>query len=172
VVSGRAWKNTRQDCIHFERIAASARAVSHQTRAGCGASGRGEASARRLNRRRHVTISGFNSLLVMRSFAEKRSEFAPRSTELMCSYDLRGNIIEINEALERAIGYSRQEVRGMNVSELLDAASVEAARMDILKHVGGANPGPRQVIARAKNGRRITLELTTRLVFEKGTPVA
>src|SRR5207253_6377020 len=89
---------------------------------------------------------------------------APRAAELMCSYDLRGNIIEINEALERAIGYSRQEVRGMNVSELLDAASVEAARMDILKHVGGGSPAPRQVIARAKNGRRVTLELTTRLV--------
>lgn len=108
----------------------------------------------------------------MRHSAEKRSHFAPRSTELMCSYDLRGNIIEINEAFERAIGYTRQEVRGMNVSELLDAASLEAARMDIMKHVGGANPTPQQVIARAKDGRCITLELTTRLVFEKGAPVA
>jgi diguanylate cyclase (GGDEF)-like protein/PAS domain S-box-containing protein len=90
----------------------------------------------------------------------------------MCSYDLRGNIIEINEALERAIGYTRQEVRGMNVSDILDAASLESARLDILKHVGGAGPAPQQVIARAKDGRCVTLELTTRLVFEKGTPVA
>src|SRR5205823_12256982 len=102
---------------------------------------------------------------------EEYAQFAGKA-ELMCSYDLRGTIIEINEALERGIGYTRQEVRGMNVSELLDSASLEAARLDIFKHVGGAGPAPRRVIARTKDGRRLTLELTTRLVFEKGTPVA
>src|SRR5258708_33521161 len=54
----------------------------------------------------------------------------------------------------------------------MDSASLEAARLDILKHVGGATPEPREVMVRAKNGRYVTLELTTRLVFEKGTPVA
>src|SRR5438874_13720146 len=77
---------------------------------------------------------------------------APRAAELMCSYDLRGNIIEINEALERAIGYTRKEVRSMNLSDLLDTESLEAARLDILKHVGGASPEPRQVVVRARDG--------------------
>lgn len=90
----------------------------------------------------------------------------------MCSYDLRGNVIEINEGLERLIGYTRQEVRGMNLSDLLDPSSVETVRLNILDHAGGASPHRQRVIARAKDGRPVALDLATRLVFEKGTPVA
>ncbi len=95
-----------------------------------------------------------------------------KTSELMCSYDLKGNIIEANEALERALGYSRAELRGINLSHLFDLPSAETARVDILKHVGGARPGPQRIAARAKDGRAVNIELTTRLVFEKGIPVA
>ena len=92
--------------------------------------------------------------------------------ELMCSYDLRGNIIEVNEAFEHATGYTRQEARGLNVSALLDASSLEAARVDILQQVGGANAGPHAIVVRCKEGLLLAMEMTTRLVFEKGRPVA
>lgn len=94
------------------------------------------------------------------------------TTDLLCSYDLRGNIIEISEGLERLTGYTRQEVRGMNLSDLLDASSVQTARLKILDHAGGAATHTQRVIARAKDGRSITLDLVTRLVFERGNPVA
>ncbi len=105
-----------------------------------------------------------------------RSPLEPPSgdltSELMCSYDLKGNIIEANEALERTLGYASGELRGMKMSGLLDAPSSEAAHFDILKHLGGAPAESRELVAQSKGGKPVTIQMSTRLVFEKGIPVA
>jgi diguanylate cyclase (GGDEF)-like protein/PAS domain S-box-containing protein len=94
------------------------------------------------------------------------------SAEFTYACDLRGNILEMNEALERVTGYSRQEALLMNMGDFMEPESWERSRQNILEHVGGAAPEPHRVVLRTRRGRPLTLELTTRLVFEKGHPVA
>ena len=62
-------------------------------------------------------------------------ELTRDSSEFACSYDLDGNIIEINGVLERISGYSRDEALGMNLRQLLDAESWEVSREQIREHL-------------------------------------
>jgi len=91
---------------------------------------------------------------------------------LQCSYDLRGRLLEINEPLERVLGYSRQEVVGSNFREFMDPNSWELTRQTILEQTGGAAPQQQNIQVRRRTGELRTLEMATRLVFDKGMPVA
>ena len=92
--------------------------------------------------------------------------------ELLCSYDLHGKLIEVSETFESVVGYSRQHLLNQPLSFLLEPDSWKTAEQNILEHVGGASPQPRHVRIRLKSGVSVSVELDTRLVFEKGIPVA
>lgn len=93
-------------------------------------------------------------------------------TELICSFDLRGNIIELHEALDRSLGYPRQMLPGMPLQRVMDRADWESLRQIILQHIGGAHPSRTRMAWRARFGNRVCIDVTTRLVFERGSPVA
>ena len=99
-------------------------------------------------------------------------EMTRDSSEFACSYDLDGNIIEINSALERISGYSRDEAIGMNLRQLLDAESWEVSREHIREQLGGGSPQHLNINLMTKDGQRVQLEITRRLLFERGRPVA
>lgn len=91
--------------------------------------------------------------------------------ELLCSYDLRGNLIEVH-ALEPVLGQPREELLAKNLSGLLEPESWSATLRDILEHVGGAHPAPFEITTRSAPGDLVKLHVFTRLVFEQGRPVA
>ncbi len=91
---------------------------------------------------------------------------------MACSYDLRGNLIEVNERLERVLGYSRDEILGANLRDLIDADSWESTSQGIVGQAGGGISDARRIHMRCKSGAWTTLEVATRLVFENGHPVA
>jgi diguanylate cyclase (GGDEF)-like protein/PAS domain S-box-containing protein len=91
--------------------------------------------------------------------------------ELLCSHDLDGNIIEINGAMERAIGYSRDEALRMNLSELLDAESWRFSRERMIERAEG-EPQKMEMTAVTKGGHPLPLAVTRRLLLERGNPVA
>src|SRR5579864_1361064 len=91
--------------------------------------------------------------------------------ELVCSYDLDGNLIELNEAAERTLGYSREEALGMNISALMGKESWHLSRDQILGQMDGT-PRNFEIVALAKHGHHVQLAVTRRLLFESGRPVA
>ncbi len=99
-------------------------------------------------------------------------EIVDESAELVCSYDFNGNIIELNEAMERATGYRREEALRMNLSVLLGPELWESSRRQILEQLGGGSPLNLQLVVVRKDGQRIGVEVTRRLLFEAGRPVA
>src|SRR5579862_1214285 len=99
-------------------------------------------------------------------------KLTPDLSEFACSYDLDGNIIEINGAWERISGYSRAEALGKNLSELLDPQSWERSREQIREQLGGGSPQSLKVNLVTKGGQYIPLEGVRRLLFEQGRPVA
>jgi diguanylate cyclase (GGDEF)-like protein/PAS domain S-box-containing protein len=94
------------------------------------------------------------------------------SSELVCSYDLDGNIIEINAAWERMSGYSRAEALHMNLQQFFEPESWEVSRQQIREQLGGGLPQSLQANLVTKDGQRLLLEITRRLLFEQGQPVA
>jgi diguanylate cyclase (GGDEF)-like protein/PAS domain S-box-containing protein len=93
------------------------------------------------------------------------------SFELICSYDLDGNVIEVNHAAERILGYSREEVPGMSISALLGKESWDLSREQILGQMDGS-PRNLEITALAKQGHPVKLAVTRRLMFESGRPIA
>jgi diguanylate cyclase (GGDEF)-like protein/PAS domain S-box-containing protein len=93
------------------------------------------------------------------------------SVELVCSCDLRGNIIELNEAVELVTGYSREEALWMNARDFLNGSDWDRIIEKIL-----AQPEvpaqPHRLTIRTKDGGLVSLNVTARLVFENGGPVA
>ncbi len=109
----------------------------------------------------------------MERFSKGQSEAVARgAAELMCAYDLRGSLIEINDALQDALGYTRTEMLALGLRGLLEPASWEATRHNILELAGGARTGPLSIRIQSKFGRLVPIELSTRLLFEKGRPIA
>ena len=81
-------------------------------------------------------------------------ELTRDSSEFACSYDLAGNIIEINDVLERISGYSRDEALGMNLRQLLDAESWEVSCEQVREQVGGGPPQNLNINLVTKDGQR------------------
>src|ERR1700726_4222051 len=76
--------------------------------------------------------------------------------ELVLSYDLNGNVIDVNDAIERILGYSRDEALGMNISALIGQESRDLSRAQALRQMD-AFPRQFDIRALAKEGHHVKL---------------
>lgn len=88
-----------------------------------------------------------------------------RAGTAVYAYDLSGNIKFLNHEGERLLGYSREEASRMNIAEMIDPSMAGHIRKQILRdakeHVGAVY----EIDLIAKNGCRIPLEVSTRVVL-------
>lgn len=94
------------------------------------------------------------------------------ANDLIYTHDLKGNFTSLNRAGERIIGYSRDEALTMNIAQVVAPESLIAARKMTAKKLAGDAATTYEVDVVAKDGRVVSLELSTRLILEKGAPVA
>ena len=91
-----------------------------------------------------------------------------RASDVTYAYDLSGNFTFLSEEGERILGYSRADVCRMNIAELLDpeiAGQVGAQIiLDATERVGAVY----EIDIIAKDGRRIPMEVSTRVVLRDG----
>src|SRR6202035_4254194 len=91
-------------------------------------------------------------------------ELTRDSLEFACAYDLDGNIVEVNGVVERISGYARDEALQMNLRQLLDAESWELSREQVREQVGGGPPQNLNINLVTKDGQRVEVEITRRLL--------
>src|SRR5689334_18852002 len=99
-------------------------------------------------------------------------EIFENANDILYTHDLQGNFTSINRAAERVSGYSRSEVAQLNMAQLLAPECLDLARSMIQRKLGGDKPTTYELEIFSKNGRRIPLEVSTRLQFQDGRPVA
>ncbi len=90
--------------------------------------------------------------------------------DLLYSQDLAGRVLRINRAFERITGYSRSEVVGKSIYDLIAPEHQDMLRSRIFEHVGGGSSQAIEVDMMAKAGR-VPVELTVELLFHEGRPV-
>jgi PAS domain S-box-containing protein len=93
------------------------------------------------------------------------------ASDLITAVDLDGRLTAVNEAFVLATGYTREELVGMPISDLVPAeqrAAIVSARSQKLD---GAESTVYDSELVARDGRRIQLEVSSRLIFEHGQPV-
>jgi len=99
-------------------------------------------------------------------------ELVRATTACVYSFDLDGNVIEMNAGLAGALGYAPEEAARMNLAQLLEPDSWTNSQEQILVQLGGNGPQPLNLTAIARDGSRVGLVVTRRLLFERGRPVA
>lgn len=111
-----------------------------------------------------------NAQRSMEESENKYRDLFENANDLIYTHDLRGNFTSLNRAGERITGYSRSEALSMNISQVVAPASLESARQMTARKLAGDAATTYDVDIIAKDGRVVSLELSTRLIYVKGVP--
>lgn len=96
------------------------------------------------------------------------SGLAQRASAVVYSYDLSGNITFLNHEGEQLSGYSREEACRMNIADLIDSEFARHIQEQILRDARECVGTVYEIDVIAKDGRRIPLEVSTRVVLRDG----
>ncbi|MBA2735824.1 MAG: PAS domain S-box protein [Pyrinomonadaceae bacterium] len=108
---------------------------------------------------------------LLKSSEEQYRDLFENANDLIYTHDLQGNFTSLNCAGELITGYSREESLKMNISKVVAPDFLETARKMTARKVSGVIPSTYELEIIAKNGRRVSLELSTRIIFQNGVPV-
>jgi two-component system, cell cycle sensor histidine kinase and response regulator CckA len=107
---------------------------------------------------------------LLRSEARYRDLFE-NASDLISTADLDGRMTAFNEAFVHALGYSRPELFGMHLDRLLSPESRDQVLSAREQKLAGAGATLYESELLAKDGRRIQVEIASRLILEDGVPV-
>lgn len=102
---------------------------------------------------------------------EQYRDLFENANDLIYTHDLKGNFTSLNRAGEIITGFSREEALKMNISQVVAPDFLEAARASVVRKVEGEAPTAYELEIIAKDGQRVSLELSTRLIFQNGQPI-
>jgi PAS domain S-box-containing protein len=108
----------------------------------------------------------------MRSSEERYRELFENANDVIFLHDLSGKILAINRACEHLTGYSRSEVLGHNFDQLIAPEARQLIHDFIRAHLGGSAAQHYELPIVSKFGNRRFLEVSTRILYRRGQPVA
>jgi len=108
----------------------------------------------------------------LRDSEARYRELFENANDLVYVHDLAGNFLAINKAAERISGYARDEALGMNLNRVVAPEYQELARQMITRKVAGEEATTYELALVTKSGRRVLLEVSSRLICRDGKPVA
>ncbi len=108
---------------------------------------------------------------ISRKNEERYRDLFENANDLIYTHDLEGNITSLNRAGEMITGYSREEAASINISDVVAPEFLEAARTMTARKMVDERPTTYELEIIAKDGRRVPLEMSTRLIVNDGLPV-
>ena len=106
-----------------------------------------------------------------RESEERYRELFENANDIIYTHDLQGNFTSLNRTGERITGYSREETVKMNVADVIAPEYLNLAR-DMIAHKAAENVSTvYEIDITSKKGRRVRLEVSTRLIFRDGKPI-
>lgn len=93
------------------------------------------------------------------------------ANDLIYTHDLNGNFTSLNRAGEIITGYTREEALTKNIAQVVAPEFLSKARTMTARKLEGQIPGTYEIEIIAKNGERVVLEISTRLIVVDGLPV-
>ncbi len=103
---------------------------------------------------------------------ERYRNLFEKAYDLIYIHDLKGNFISVNQAAERVFGYSREEALKMNIGQVAAPEHLELARQMLREKIGGVNQTAYEIDCITSDGRRITLEVNSSVIYKDGEAVA
>jgi len=98
-------------------------------------------------------------------------ELFENANDLIYTHDLEGNFTSLNRAGEIITGYTRAEALHRNISQVVAPQFLELARQMIQQKIKGEAPTSYELEIIHKKGNRVSLELSTRLIYKNGEAI-
>jgi PAS domain S-box-containing protein len=108
----------------------------------------------------------------LRASEESYRDLFDNAQDAIYVHDLKGTYISANRAAEKLSGYTSAEIVGKNIIEFIAPVDVERIRANLGKKLNGGGLTTYEIEMRTKDGRRVPVEVNTRLIYENGTAVA
>ncbi|MBV8833641.1 MAG: PAS domain S-box protein [Acidobacteriaceae bacterium] len=108
----------------------------------------------------------------LRASEERFREVFENANDMIFLHDLKGKVIAINRAGEYLTGYSRSEVIGKSFEQLVAPEARDQTQDSIRAHLGGSASQHYELPILSKFGNRRFLEVSTRVIYRRGHPVA
>jgi len=106
----------------------------------------------------------------LRASEQMYRDLVENASDLIYVIDLQGNFTSINRAAQRTSGYTRAEALKMNIAQLVAPEYLETARRMMQKALRGEPATTYDMEIVTKDSRRVTLEISHRLLLENGIP--
>lgn len=112
------------------------------------------------------------SEMALRESEQRFREIFDNANDIIYTHDLSGNFTSLNQTGEQLTGYSKAEVIGLNFAQVVVPEQIEVARQMLARKVEDNEIATvYELDIASKHGRRLTLELSTRLIYRDGKPV-
>jgi PAS domain S-box-containing protein len=107
----------------------------------------------------------------LRDGEERYRDLVENANDVIYTHDLAGNFTSLNRAGEMTSGYSRDEALTMNIAQVIAPEHLDLAGQMIARKVGEGGPTTYPLDIVAKDGTRVPVEVSTRLIYKDGLPV-
>jgi two-component system, cell cycle sensor histidine kinase and response regulator CckA len=107
----------------------------------------------------------------LRKSEERYRDLVENARDIIYTHDLEGNFTSINKAGEQITGYTREEALRLNLTQTVAPEYLEKARQMLDRKLAGEEETVYELEIIARDGRRLAVEVNTRLVFQDGLPV-
>jgi PAS domain S-box-containing protein len=104
----------------------------------------------------------------LRQSEERYRDLVENASDIIYAHDLAGNLTGWNRAGERILGYAADEVLGLNIAQLVAPEHLERARQMTSRKVAEGGRTTYELDVFAKDGRRVTVEINSRLADRPG----
>ena len=102
----------------------------------------------------------------------KYRELVDNANDIIYTHDLKGRFTSLNHAGERIMGYTEREAKQLHLADVVAPEFMEQASEMIARKLAKDASTIYETELIAKDGRRIPLEVNSRLIYEDGKPVA
>ena len=99
-------------------------------------------------------------------------ELFEQTSDLVYVYHLEAGFLAVNHAFERASGYTREELRGVAMADLICPDSYTRFRDIVRNRLKGGEWLLHDMVLLARDGRRLELEVSSRQLWAGGRPYA
>ncbi|HYG08557.1 MAG TPA: PAS domain S-box protein, partial [Pyrinomonadaceae bacterium] len=106
----------------------------------------------------------------LRESERRYRELFENANDLVYTHDLAGNFTSLNKTGERITGYTREEAISLNIAQVIVPEHLALAREMMTRKESVDEATVYEVDIIAKDGRRVPLEVSTRLVYQNGQP--
>jgi PAS domain S-box-containing protein len=107
----------------------------------------------------------------LRESEERYRDIFEHANDIIYTHDLEGNYASVNRANEAITGYSVEESLKLNALQVIAPEYRELAKSMLERKCAGEKTAAYEIEVISKDGRRVALEINSRLNYQNGIPV-